>query len=552
MEGVQEGSMVKTNARIYRNTCPRNCYSNCSLLSYVDNGVLLKVEGDRNHGYTLGRLCAEGYALVRNVYHPERLRYPMRQVPRGSGHWQKIDWDKALELIASQILSLNKRYGSNLSLGYYKDCRPMNLQSYSVDNFFQSIGSSTCLVGGLEERAGYRAQLKDFGKVAMPDPENMAKAKYIVLWGVNPLTNGVHQWFFINRARDLGAKLVVIDQDFTSTGAHGDVFIQVKPGTDGYLALAVCKLLVEEGAVAHDFVAKRATRWREFREYLTKEVDLERAQVVTGLSLEAMRELADVYRSKSVATWIGSGVEKYSQGYNTVRAIDALAAATGQLSSFAGGGVYYLNPKDCFSPIFVEKKGNHQRQVRQERFPEEACQLDDPPLKFLWIDGCDPLSSGSQKEQWQKLFLQLELVVTVDVLMTETAASSDLVLPAASFFEDYDLNFSYWHNWVSINEKAIPNFYEGKSSLEIMRMLAGRLNQFSPGFSTFPAGFSSLDLIRKGLNQDVKRLLDIANWRELLKGPRRLNVKPLPWVDNIFLTPSRKYEFFDGWSIVSQ
>lgn len=544
--------MVKTSSRIYRNTCPRNCYSNCSLLSYVDNGILVKVEGDRNHGYTLGRLCAEGYALVRNIYHPERLRYPMRQAPRGSGRWEKIDWDTALEIIAEQILFLNRRYGSNLSLGYYKDSRQTNLQSYSVDNFFQSIGSYTGLAGGLEERAGYQAQLKDFGRVAMPDPENMAKAKYIVLWGVNPLTNGVHQWFFINRARDLGAKLVVIDKDFTSTGAHGDIFIQVKPGTDGYLALAVCKLLVEGGAIAHEFVEQKAVRWREFKEYLTREVDLEQVQAVTGLSLDAIQELANVYRSKSVATWIGSGIEKYSQGFNTVRVIDALAAATGQVSSFAGGGVYYLNPKDCFSLTFVERKDTHERRVRRENFPEEASQLADPPLKFLWIDGCNPLSSVSRKGRWQKLFSQLDLVVTVDLLMTETAKNSDLVLPGASLFEDYDLSFSYWHNWVSLNEKAIPNFYEGKSSLEIMRLLAGQLNRLSPGFSTFPEDFSAIDFIRVGLNQEAKWLLGIANWRELLKGPRRLNVKPLPWADGIFLTPSRKYEFFAGMSNVAK
>lgn len=544
--------MVKTSSRIYRNTCPRNCYSNCSLLSYVDNGILVKVEGDRNHGYTLGRLCAEGYALVRNIYHPERLRYPMRQAPRGSGRWEKIDWDTALEIIAEQILFLNRRYGSNLSLGYYKDSRQTNLQSYSVDNFFQSIGSYTGLAGGLEERAGYQAQLKDFGRVAMPDPENMAKAKYIVLWGVNPLTNGVHQWFFINRARDLGAKLVVIDKDFTSTGAHGDIFIQVKPGTDGYLALAVCKLLVEGGDIAHEFVEQKAVRWREFKEYLTREVDLEQVQAVTGLSLDAIQELANVYRSKSVATWIGSGIEKYSQGFNTVRVIDALAAATGQVSSFAGGGVYYLNPKDCFSLTFVERKDTHERRVRRENFPEEASQLADPPLKFLWIDGCNPLSSVSRKGRWQKLFSQLDLVVTVDLLMTETAKNSDLVLPGASLFEDYDLSFSYWHNWVSLNEKAIPNFYEGKSSLEIMRLLAGQLNRLSPGFSTFPEDFSAIDFIRVGLNQEAKWLLGIANWRELLKGPRRLNVKPLPWADGIFLTPSRKYEFFAGMSNVAK
>lgn len=534
---------MRRSYRIFRHTCPRDCYSTCSLLSYVRNNALVKVEGDPNHGYTMGRLCADGYGFTRQVYHPERLRYPLRQVPRHSGRWQRIDWETVISIIAEQILDLNQRYGSNLSLGYYHNGRQTGLQIRSVENFFQSIGSYTCLRGGLKARPGYRAQQQDFGKVAMPDPENMAKAKFIVLWGVNPLTKGVHQWFFINRARDLGGQLVVIDKDLTVTGAHADLFFQVKPGSDEYLALALCKVLLEEGTIDEELVGTKANRWPEFRGYVTKQISLAKAAEITGLPPGAIKELAGIFRQRPVAVWVGDGLDREPQGLKTVRAIDTLCFITGQVL-FPAGGVYYANPKDWFSFTFVETKSQPIRAVHEAGFPEEAVKLQDPPLKFLWITGCDPLASPAEKDKWFKLWPQLELVVTVDLFMTETAAHSDLVLPGASFFEDYDLHASNWHNWVSINEKAIPNFHEGKSHLEIMRLLAAKLNQFSPGFSTFPSEFSSLDLIRKGLNPEIRRLLGISHWRELLKGPRRLNVKSSPWSDGIFLTPSRKFELY--------
>ena len=119
-----------------------------------------------------------------------------------------------------------------------------------------------------------------------------------------------------------------------------------------------------------------------------------------------------------------------------------------------------------------------------------------------------------------------------------------MVLPAASFFEGEDLNFSYWHNWVSFNEQVIKPLYESKSDLEIIRLLAAKLNELKPGFSSFPHELSGLDWIEKELTQEVKKLLGIKHWRELLKRPRKLALTPVPWQDGIFDTPSGKYEFF--------
>ena len=113
------GKFEQKEPEVYRNVCPRNCYSTCSMLSFVENGKLVKVMGDRKHGYTEGKLCAKGYAYTQYVYSQERLKYPLMQTKRGSGNWKRISWDEAFEVIANKMLELNKRYDfSNLSLGY--------------------------------------------------------------------------------------------------------------------------------------------------------------------------------------------------------------------------------------------------------------------------------------------------------------------------------------------------------------------------------------------------------------------------------------------------
>lgn len=489
--------MREGDYRVYRNTCPRKCYSSCSILSYVKKGKLKKVMGDPNHGYSLGRLCAQGYALPQSVYHPDRLRYPMLQEPRGSGCWSRISWDEALNIIAGKILALNSSFNNNLGLGFYKGAGNMGLLQKVAEGFFETLGART-----LSDETGGNVR-PDLSQLEMPEPECMARAKHVVLWGVNPAVNGVQQIFFINRARDFRGKMVVIDPVFTPTAAQGDVYLQIMPGTDGLLAMAVAKLLVEKGKVNEDFLLQNTEGWSEYKHYLMDQVSLDRVARETGVGMEAIKKLARCYSNQRVATWIGGSLLGEASGdVNTVQAIEALAVLSGQVGSL-GGGVYY--------------GWHNQRQFS----PQELLELKDPPLRLLWFTGADSLKGNSQSPLWQKLSQQLDLIVTTDLFLTETATCSDIVLPAASVFEEYDLYFSDWHQWVSINEKALPDYYEAKSDLEIVRMLTSKLNEISPGFSGFPHELSPVDWLRKKLTPEIKSSLGISHWRDLVKSPRK-------------------------------
>ncbi|MGE4272364.1 MAG: molybdopterin-dependent oxidoreductase [Desulfitobacterium sp.] len=525
---------MNSERRIFQNVCPRNCYETCGILSTVENGKLIKVEGNPKHGYTHGRLCAKGYAYTEYVYSPQRLRHPLRQFPRGSGNWQRLSWPEALEFIAEKIFELHDRYGSSLACGYSKYSGNLGLLHSATEGMFRGLGSHTKLHGDLCLAAGDDALIYNRGQVSLRDPEEMAKAKTIVLWGVNPARTAIHQWNFINRARDKGAKLVVIDPLFTPTAAQGDIYLQIRPGTDGLLAMAVLKYLLDEGHLDHAYLEEQTQGWEAFRSYLLEKVSLEEASAVTGVPLEGIIELADLYREPPCATWTGFGLQRYSNGGQTVRGIDALVALT-QNDHKEGGGLYYSNLPNIFPlhmtkfPRPPEQQNSQERSLSAVNFPQEALELKDPPLKLLWIAGHNPLTQARNHHLWLELLKQLELIVVVDLFMNETTAQADLVLPAASPFEEYDLHQSYWHQWIAINEKAIPPFYEARSDLEIARNLTQVLNERRPNFSSFPWQLSALDWIEKELTPRILQQLGIESWEDLLQRPRKLQLTEDDW-----------------------
>lgn len=535
--------------KIHRNVCPRNCYNTCTMLSHVVNGKLIKLEGDPAHGYCQGRLCAKGYAYTRYVYSPERLRYPLRQYPRGSGNWVRITWDEALSQIAEKIIELNQRYGSNFSLSYNKFSGNVGFMHYATEGMFNSFGSHTKLRGNACMSAGLDAIAYSSGEGRNPDPESMSDSKLIVIWGANPAWTAIHQLNFINQARDKGAVLVVIDPVYTATAVLADHYIQVRPGSDGLLALGISKILVEKGKFDASFVENHVEGWDSFRRYLHEIVRIEEVCSLTGVEERTLQFLADLlWQYDPVATWCGYGLQRYQNGGQNVRAIYALSAITGNVGK-VGGGFYYFHPGiDLFPLNLLNHSGPNDGQVSRSvdinYFPSQVLSLTDPPVRFLWIAGRNPLSQDQEVQKWESLINELEMVVTVDLFMTKTGEMSDIVLPAASHFEDFDLNISYWHQWLALNEPAIPPYFEAKSDLEIARQLTRRLNELRPDFSNFPSDRTAEEWIEREFTPEVLRHYGLLSWRDLSAGPAKLLEQNNPWWDFNFKTKSGKFEIF--------
>ncbi|WP_374711960.1 molybdopterin-dependent oxidoreductase [Symbiobacterium terraclitae] len=546
------------DTRTFRTACPRNCFDTCGQIATVQNGVLRKVDGDPLHGYTQGRLCLKGYTYVHRNYSPDRIKYPMIQEPRGSGNWRRISWDEALTIIANKILELKQRYGSTLPVALNKYSGNFGILHYAVEGMFQSIGYHTYALGTPCWPAGIDATNYDFGAFVMDDPETMAQSRYIIIWGANPAWNGVHQMDFIRQAKESGAKVVVIDPINTATASQADLFIQIKPSTDGALALGMARWIIDNNLHDEAYLNSYVKGWPEFEAYLRKEVTLEWASAVTGVPVEAIVELASGYATiRPSMIWIGYGMQRHTNGGQNVRAIDALGAITGQIGT-VGGGVLYGHLATWGFNYHVQsygppagsvglpdgKGGYTNRTVNMNNFAAEIQALTDPPVKMLWIACRNPGSQDPDAGDIRRAFAGMELVVVADQFMNHSAQMADIVLPVTTHFENWDVNVSYWHRWISINEKAVEPLFEARSDLQIAWALSKKLNELSPGSCTFPTEGDEEEWVGKEFNDGIYQLFGIRDWRELKERPAKALMPAAIWEEKKFSTPSGKFEIW--------
>jgi len=543
------------SSRTYRVTCPHNCYDSCGMLATVSGDVVRHVEGDPAHPYTGGRLCSKGYSYVDRVYATDRLRHPMLQSPRGSGHWRRITWDEALGRIAAKLVELRKRYGSMQSACLYKGSGNIGVLHFAPEGLFQSMGAHTEAENVLCWAYGADAQRYDFGELRTSDPKEMLNARTLILWGVNPAWTAPHQMNLIMQARDNGATVVVVDPIHTATASRADVHVAPRPGTDGALALGMARVLLDEGLTDTDFLKEHTLGWPTFLDYLRSDVTLDWAAAQCGLPPETITDLARLYATGGPAMiWMGYGMQRYANSLQTVRAINALAALTGQIGR-PGTGIQYAqlqtwvfgNYVKSFTPTHSMPYKGPGASGTNRTFPmgttaHALTTLKDPPVRFLWVSGGNPVSQEPDAESFRSALHGLEMVVVVDQFMTRTAAEADIVLPATTFLEQWDLNLSYLNHCISISERAIAPLYESHSDLAIAWALSKKLNELSPGICAFPSEGDEREWIEREWSGQAARLFGIASPEALKQGPVRANLPLTAWHDHHFATPSGRIE----------
>ena len=535
--------------KFHHNICPRNCYDTCSIVSTTRNGILISVEGNPNHEYTLGKLCPKALDDVKKVYSPQRIRYPMRQRGRYSGFWERISWDEALDQIAEKILDLKEHYGTALPLALNKYSGNFGILHNAMEGLFTGIGATTRAVGSPCWSAGVDAQTLDFGTFFCSDPLDMAKANLIWLWGVNPAWTAVHQMPIIFDAIDRGAKVVCFDTHFSATAARAHQFIQVRPGTDGLLALGFAKVLLEENLIDPN-LSNYTLGHEEFIHYLKTEISLDNCSEITGVSVSTIRELALEYgQTHPACIWAGFGLQRYTNGGQTLRAIDALGALAGHLGE-QGGGVQYAQFETWrFSGALQNPPhptNQKDRLVNINRFSEEALNCTDPPIKMLWISGRNPLSQDGNLQQWKKLISQLDLIVVSDLFHSKSSEAADLFLPITTHYEHWDLNSSYWHYWVGVNEPAILPVGQSRSDLQIAWDVSFLLNKLKPGSCTFPTSGNEKETLLREIGPKMLDILGLKRSEEILNGPIRAKFPSTAWENRTFATPSGRYELFSS------
>lgn len=546
----------KAGRKIVRSACGKNCYDACSILSTVEDGILKKVEGDPTSSYTRGKLCAKGFSYTRRVYSPDRIKYPMKQIGRGSGNWRRVSWDEAYATIAEKILSIKREYGSTLPICLNKYSGNLGIFHYGVEGFFSSIGYTTRALGTPCWPAGIDAQTFDFGTVHANDPEDLANSKFLILWGANPSWCSVHSMHFVQQAREGGCKLIVIDPILTQTASKADLYIQPKSSTDGALALAMARTIIENNLYDEAWLSANSKGYREFMAYVMQNITLEWAEQKTGVPKETIESLAKEYAAAKPANiWIGYGMQRHANGGQNVRAIDALAALTGNIGKSGGGAQYAQLETWGFAYDAMSQKppadsqGEKDRNLNMNDFAADLLRAQDPPVKMLWLACRSPFTQDAEPGTLKKALESIDLVVTCDMFMTPSVAMSDIVLPVASNFEGPDVNVSYWHYWVSLNNQAIRPLYESKHDVTIAMELSAKLNAIEPGSCTFPVHQNLDEWVGKEFNEKMLNLIGVDDWKELKKGPAKAKSRLIGWQDGNFKTPSGKYEFWSDEAV---
>lgn len=539
------------NTQKFCNACPRNCYDTCAILSTVQDGVLKKVEGNPDSSYTRGRLCVKGFSYTRSVYSPDRIKYPMRQKGRGSGNWTRISWDEAYTEIAQNILRIKKEYGSTLPICLNKYSGNFDIMHYGIEGMLSSIGNTTRATGTPCWPAGIDAQTFDFGTIYCNDAEDLANSKFLIVWGANPSWCSVHSMYFIKEAQKRGCKLIVIDPILTQTASKADLYIQIKPSTDGALALGMARYILDHGLYDGEWLAKNSKGAEEFFGYLQNNITVQWAAQKTGIPEAVIEQLAREYAiTKPSNIWIGYGMQRHANGGQNVRAIDALAAITGNIGKSGGGAQYaHLQTWGFNYHAMSQKKpansaGQGDRSININNFGAEVLNAKEPPIKMLWIACRSPLTQDPETAVVKKAFAAMDLVVTADLYMNPTVEMSDIVLPVTTTFETPGVNVSYWHYWLSINEQAIKPMYECKNDVTIAMELSSKMNQLEPGSCTFPTQGDLQEWVGKEFNEGIYKQFGINSWSELKKGPVKAKSGLIAWQDGKFKTPSGKYELW--------
>ena len=279
---------VSRMSSVVRGACPLDCPDTCSWLVTVEDGRAVDLRGDRDHPFTRGALCGKVDHYLDALHDPDRLLYPLKRVgPKGSGRFERIGWDEAIALAADGIGAALAAYGAESVLPYYYAGTMGKIQGWTMGpRLFAALGASR-LDTTICDAAAQVALAATTGVVGY-DPEDLARARLVILWGASPLSTNVHQWRFVLEARKQGAHVVAIDPIRTATAERADEHIAPLPGTDAALALGLMRAVLDAGAEDRDWLARHTVGWPALEERLA-EWPVERAADVCGLDVSVVR-----------------------------------------------------------------------------------------------------------------------------------------------------------------------------------------------------------------------------------------------------------------------
>ena len=529
-----------------RSVCPHDCPDTCGIISHVEDGKLVKVNGDPDHFVTRGFLCKKVMNYPERVYSPDRVLYPLKRVgEKGAGKFERISWDEATDTITSRFKDIINRHGAE-SILPFSGSGTLGLVNGNVagKRFFNRMSASgldrtICSKGG---RIGYKYTM---GASLGADPLAIPQSKLVISWGTNPYYTNIHQIPLIKEAKKNGALHVVINPDKIKSVEMADIYIQPAPGSDAALALGVMNVIINESLYDSDFVENHTEGFAALSKQV-QEYSPEKVEGITGVDKETIRKFAAIYADcKQSFIYAGSGMQHHTNGGMMIRTIACLPGLVGAWK-YPGGGMFYPT-SEAFPVQWDILEGNElcpgtPRSINMNRLGQTLLH-EEPGIYGLFVYNSNPAAVlFNQRKVIAGLQREDLFTVVHEQLLTDTARYADIVLPATTEFEHTDLHYSYFHLSLQLNEPVIEPLGESRSNIDTFNTLAK-----SMGFQDSCFDDTAIDTINSALGVDSSYLQGITLERLRDEGAIRLNMPGefhMPYKDLKFFTPSGKIEFY--------
>ena len=554
-----------------RGVCPHDCPDTCGWVVSVNpaTGKAERIRGDAEHPFTDGFLCQKVANYLERVYHPGRVKYPMKRVGRkGEGLFERISWDEAIRTIADKFRGIAAGpHGPQAILPYSYAGTMGKLQYASLDRrFFHRLGASL-LDRTICSTAGAVGCDITLGTRAVIDPDSVLQSKLIINWGSNTKVTNVHLWAKMLQARKLGAKIVTIDPHRSKTAEVSDWWIPVRPGTDAALALGVMHILFRDNLQDQGYLDTYCVGGNELRDRVLNEYNPAEVSRITSLSVGDIERLAHEYATITPAfIRLNYGLQRHGGGAMAARTVACLPAVTGSWRVAGGGAMLSTSKLFPFDEAFLSRPDLIRPGTRTVNMTQLAealnGELPGPPVQALFVYNSNPAAVCPDQSRVLKGLQRTDLFTVVhDQFQTDTADYADILLPATTQFEHFDIHSAYGHFYVQINHPAIAPLEEAKPNTDVFRLLGAAMDMEPELFSD-----SDLSLARRAFEghtpsplEGEGKLAEQARVRGsqnnfsgitfdqlLTDGPIRLNLPKdwLPFAHGNFGTPSGKCELY--------
>lgn len=470
------------------------CGESCLVDARLKDGKLVNISGHRDQAYSHGKLCVKGAGLRQYMYSKKRLAYPMKRIgPAGTDDFVRISWDEALDTIAEELVKVREEYGPKHTMvyvGHPKWFRPQASDfaaSYGTPNY--GTESSTCAY------ALMLAAKTCFGKDVMLPRPDLDKTQTVLVWGVNPkYSNEVKRGRAFQKLVDDGKKVIVIDPRCTPTTEEAHIHLRPLPGTDGALALAMAKVIVENDLHDKAYIEKYCYGFEDYANYVMN-FDLAKAESITGVPAEDIERTAILFAKNTPSSIMmsASPVVHNINGVQNARAILLLAALVGAYG--VEGGINPPGPERAhLKGTFMGKDSRIPRTLAQDdlssgQFPAwaeliyEEAQVSQMG-RYLKGQGPYPIKSllafGMNHHMWPRPDLveegmeKLDFFACADPFFTETCKYAHIVLPVAIDPERSHIQIQGRYR-IKYVDKIIEPLGEAKTDMEILIELGKRM-----------------------------------------------------------------------------